>query len=130
METLEIRRTAARRAPGSKRHAITGVVASGNLEVLLERVLGGADAYAEDNIASFRDAAISLLDRIPAFDLDTMEKEQARLAQRLEKFARCHDTPEIWQAMGIAEADRIADLPDEEFNRVANAQEEATHDAR
>ena len=40
METLEICRTAARRAPGAKHHAITGVVASGNLEVLLERVLG------------------------------------------------------------------------------------------
>ena len=62
------------------------------------RLLGGADAYAEDSIDSFRDAAISLLDRIPAFDLDTMEKEHARLAQRLEKFGQCHDTPEIWKA--------------------------------
>src|SRR5690348_9741259 len=40
METLEIHRKAARRAPGEKSHCITGVVASGNLEVLLERVLG------------------------------------------------------------------------------------------
>jgi malonate decarboxylase beta subunit len=94
------------------------------------RLLGGADAYAEDNISSFRDATIRLLDRIPAFDLDTMEKEQARLAHRLERFGRCQDTPEIWQAMGIAESDRIADLPDEDFIRIANAQEEANHDAR
>ena len=43
METVEIRRTAARRAPGTKSHAITGVVASGNLEVLLERVLGDTE---------------------------------------------------------------------------------------
>lgn len=34
-------RDAARRATGEKRHGITGVVASGNLEVLLERVLDG-----------------------------------------------------------------------------------------
>ncbi|MBW0000769.1 MAG: biotin-independent malonate decarboxylase subunit beta [Verrucomicrobia bacterium] len=94
------------------------------------RVLGGADAYAGDNIASFRDATISLLDRIPAFDLDTMEKEQARLARRLERFGRCGDTPEIWQVLGIAEADRIADLADEDFVRIANAQEGANHDAR
>lgn len=94
------------------------------------RLLGGADAYAEDNIGSFRDAAIRLLDRIPAFDLGTMEQEQARLARRLEKFGRCQDTPEIWQAMGIAESDRVADLPDDDFNRLANAQEEANHDAR
>jgi malonate decarboxylase beta subunit len=94
------------------------------------RLLGGADAYAEDTIASFRDAAINLLDRIPTFDLDTMEKEQARLARRLEKFGRCEDTPEIWQAMGIAESDRLADLADEDFTRIANAQKEANHDAR
>jgi malonate decarboxylase beta subunit len=94
------------------------------------RLLGGADAYAEDNIASFREAAINLLDRIPAFDLETMAQEQARLARRLEKFGRCQDTPEIWQAMGIAEPDRIADLPDEDFDRIAHAQKEANHDAR
>jgi malonate decarboxylase delta subunit len=41
METLEIHRDAAKRATGAKAHGITGVVASGNLEVLLERVLEG-----------------------------------------------------------------------------------------
>lgn len=94
------------------------------------RLLAGADAYAEDSIDSFRDAAISLLDRIAAFDLDTMEKEQARLAQRLERFGHCTDTPEIWRAMGIAEPDRIADLSDKDFNEIAQAQKEANHDAR
>src|SRR5260370_20766479 len=43
MEILEIHRKAARRAPGDKSHGITGVVASGNLEVLLERVLDGTE---------------------------------------------------------------------------------------
>ena len=42
METLEIHQDAARRAGGEKRHGITGVVASGNLEVMLERVLDGS----------------------------------------------------------------------------------------
>ena len=41
METLEIHQDAARRAAGHKHHGITRVVASGNLEVLLERVLDG-----------------------------------------------------------------------------------------
>ena len=41
MEKLEIHRDAARRATGDKPYAITGVVASGNLEVLLERILDG-----------------------------------------------------------------------------------------
>ena len=43
MEILEIHRKAARRAPGDKSHGVTGVVASGDLEVLLERVLGGTE---------------------------------------------------------------------------------------
>ena len=41
METLEIHQDAAKRAGGEKHHGITGVVASGNLEVMLERVLDG-----------------------------------------------------------------------------------------
>lgn len=42
METLQIHRDAAKPAGGTKAYTITGVVASGNLEVLLERVLEGA----------------------------------------------------------------------------------------
>ena len=94
------------------------------------RLLGGADAYAADSIESFRDAALTLLDQAPAFDLETMEREQARLVHRLEQFGQCQDTPEIWQKMNIAEAGQIADLPDEDFQRIAQAQPEATHDAR
>ena len=39
MTTLEISQQTQRRAGGSRLHGLTGVVASGNLEVLLERVL-------------------------------------------------------------------------------------------
>ena len=39
MQTLNFRHTASRRLPGKKDKATIGVVASGNLEVLLERVL-------------------------------------------------------------------------------------------
>lgn len=39
METLNFRHTTARRASGSKHTAVVGVVASGNLEVLVERCL-------------------------------------------------------------------------------------------
>jgi malonate decarboxylase delta subunit len=39
METLSYRHATARRASGTKNIAIVGVVASGNLEVLVERVL-------------------------------------------------------------------------------------------
>ena len=41
MQTLSFKHTARSRLPGKKDKAIIGVVASGNLEVLLERVIPG-----------------------------------------------------------------------------------------
>ena len=50
MQTLRFRHTAKSRLSGKKAKAIIGVVASGNLEVLLERVL--PDAECEVDIAT------------------------------------------------------------------------------
>jgi malonate decarboxylase delta subunit len=50
MQILKFRHTAKRRLSGNKDNAIIGVVASGNLEVLLERVL--PDAACEVDIAT------------------------------------------------------------------------------
>ena len=50
MQTLKFRHTAKRRLSGNKGTAIIGVVASGNLEVLLERVL--PEAACEVDIAT------------------------------------------------------------------------------
>jgi malonate decarboxylase beta subunit len=94
------------------------------------RLLGGADAYASDSIESFRDVALGLIDKVPAFDLATMEREQARLLRRVEQFGQCHDTPEIWRKMNIPEAKNLSDLSDEDFTRVVQTQPDATHDAR
>ncbi len=57
METLEICQEAARRAPGGKASGITGVVASGNLEVLLERVLDGTrcEVHVKTPVGGFGD---------------------------------------------------------------------------
>jgi malonate decarboxylase delta subunit len=47
MLTLKFRHTAKRRLAGKRVTAIIGVVASGNLEVLLERVLPGAECEVD-----------------------------------------------------------------------------------
>jgi malonate decarboxylase delta subunit len=47
MQTLRFRHTAKRRLSGTKDTAIVGVVASGNLEILLERVLPEAACEVE-----------------------------------------------------------------------------------
>ncbi len=47
METMSFLHTAARALPGARASAIIGVVASGNLEALFERVLGGHECVVE-----------------------------------------------------------------------------------
>ena len=47
MQSLTFTHTAKRRLSGAKQNAIIGVVASGDLEVLLERVLPGAACEVE-----------------------------------------------------------------------------------
>jgi malonate decarboxylase delta subunit len=57
MEQFQVRGMATRRAPGSRRQAIIGVNASGNLEVLIERVLPDNECLVEvaTAITGFRD---------------------------------------------------------------------------
>lgn len=52
METLSYRHKAQRRAAGSKPMAITGVVASGNLEVLVERILPDTECQVDISTAA------------------------------------------------------------------------------
>jgi malonate decarboxylase delta subunit len=47
METLKFRHQAARPLSGTRRQALLGVVASGNLEALFERALDGTDCQIE-----------------------------------------------------------------------------------
>ncbi|AWB25856.1 malonate decarboxylase acyl carrier protein [Methylobacterium currus] len=47
MEKLSFRHTTRRALPGARAQAITGVVASGDLEVLLERVLPATECMVE-----------------------------------------------------------------------------------
>jgi len=47
METFSYRHKADRRSTGSRAQAIVGVVASGNLEVLVERILPGTECQVE-----------------------------------------------------------------------------------
>ena len=49
MMNLKVKHTAKQRLPGHKEKAIVGVVASGNLEVLLERTLHGSECEIEIN---------------------------------------------------------------------------------
>jgi len=94
------------------------------------RLLGIADAFADDAMASFRDAALTLIETAPRFDLAAMQAEQTRLERRLERFGACKDAREIWAALGVNAPDEIPDLDAAAFVEIANARAEKSHDAR
>ncbi|HTB67065.1 MAG TPA: biotin-independent malonate decarboxylase subunit beta [Steroidobacteraceae bacterium] len=94
------------------------------------RLLGGADAFAEDSMEGFRAAAKMLLTQVPAFDLKTMQAEHERLRERHRLFATCADAVAMWKTLGIKEPEAIRDMDTKSFAALANSIKGANHDAR
>jgi malonate decarboxylase beta subunit len=94
------------------------------------RLIGGADAFAEDSMDGFRAAAKSLMAKVPPFDLKTMQAEQERLAARQQRFGACDDAVSMWRILGIKEPEAIRDMDSKDFAALANSIKEANHDAR
>ncbi len=94
------------------------------------RLLGVANAFADDSIESFRAATLALIERAPRFDLASMQAEQARLEQRLERFGAAKDATEIWSDLGIQRPETIPDLTTEAFIKVVESLKEQDYDAR
>ena len=94
------------------------------------RLIGGADTFAEDSMEGFRAAAKTLMAKVPAFDLNTMQAEQERLATRQKRFGACDDAVSMWRILGIKEPEAIRDMDSKEFAALANSIKEANHDAR
>jgi len=61
------------------------------------RLIGGADAFAEDTMDGFRTAVKEVLAKVPAFDLKTLQAEQKRLAARLSQLGQCDDAVSMWK---------------------------------
>jgi malonate decarboxylase beta subunit len=94
------------------------------------RLIGGADAFAEDSMEGFRAAAKAVLANIPAFDLKTMQMEHERLAAREKRFGACDDAVSMWRILGIKDPEAIRDMDGKDFAALANSIKEANHDAR
>jgi malonate decarboxylase beta subunit len=94
------------------------------------RLLGGADAFVDDTIEAFRAAALLLIERAPAFGLDVLKAEQARLAERLKRFGACADGLDIWKQEGIVDAASVPGMSAEDFTALANRIREPRYDAR
>jgi malonate decarboxylase beta subunit len=94
------------------------------------RLIGGADAFVDDTIEAFRAAAPFLIERAPAFGLDVLKAEQARLAERLNRFGACADGLDIWKQEGIVDAASVPGMSAEDFTALANRIREPRYDAR
>jgi malonate decarboxylase beta subunit len=93
-------------------------------------LIGGADAFVDDEAGAFRQAALAALDRPSRFGLEVLQAEQRRLERRLERFGAARDGTDVWTALGIAEPAGIPDLGTDEFLRRAAGKRETADDAR
>ncbi|WP_132253110.1 biotin-independent malonate decarboxylase subunit beta [Methylobacterium segetis] len=94
------------------------------------RLIGGADTFVDDTVAAFREAALALIGRAPAFDLATLEAEQARLERRLADFGECRDATEIWSRLGVNDPAAVPGLTAADFDALVAGLRETGHDAR
>jgi malonate decarboxylase beta subunit len=82
-------------------------------------LLGDCQALVADSVAAFRQAAIDAIAAcrpVPAeLTLEALEREQALLAQRLERFGAMTEPMEIWRALGIADPASVPLLDAEQF---------------
>ncbi len=94
------------------------------------RLIGGADVYARDTMAGFREAAIAALKDAPRFDLASLKAEQKRLKKRLKRFGDCDMATDMWKALGIKDAGAVRDMGDEAFLKLVDEYAGRDHDAR
>ena len=85
-------------------------------------LLGDCATLVADSVADFRTAAIAACDLDPAqLTLDALEREQAMLGERIERFGALRDPLDVWRALGIAEPERVPMLDAAEFIAIAGA---------
>jgi malonate decarboxylase beta subunit len=94
------------------------------------RLIGGADAFAEDSMDGFRAAAEAVLAKVPSLDLRTMQAEQERLTSRQQRLGACDDAVSMWRILGIKDPKAIRDMDGKDLTALANGIKEANHDAR
>ena len=94
------------------------------------RLIGGAEVLVDDTMTSFREAATHLIKRAPPLDAVTLEAEQSRLEQRLERFGRCEDARDIWVSLGAPDARSLPAMAYGDFVVLADRLDTPRHDAR
>jgi malonate decarboxylase beta subunit len=76
-------------------------------------LIGDCDALVEDDVAAFRTAAIATLDKPRPVTLNGLEAEHALIDARMALLGEQVEGDEaiaLWSLLGVADADRVADL--------------------
>ena len=84
------------------------------------RLIRVADAFADDDVDSFRAAALALLVRPATIDLDALKAKQAYLEQRLADFGGCADALDLWGRMGVEDPADVPSVSAESFGQIVN----------
>jgi malonate decarboxylase beta subunit len=86
-------------------------------------LLGDCQAIVADSVAQFRQAAIAMIAscraRPTALGLDELEREQALLGERIERFGAMADSLDIWAALGVAQPSALPMLDAADFAAAA-----------
>ncbi|MYZ44771.1 biotin-independent malonate decarboxylase subunit beta [Schauerella aestuarii] len=93
-------------------------------------LLGAVDAFVDDAIPQFRDAAITLIANFPALNLERLALVQSALAERLARFGDCADAADVWRALGVAAGVDVPDLEPAAFLALVQSLKEDDHDVR
>lgn len=93
-------------------------------------LVGGADAFVDDDVAAFRTAAIAALARPESLAAGTLAGEQARLERRIARFGELLDATDIWAALGIDDPTAVPDMAADRFAALAATHRESADDAR
>lgn len=84
-------------------------------------LLGDCTRLCDDDVAAFRGALIAALADVAPFTLESVEREHALLARRLEAYGASADAHDIWRARGFAQPDAVPLMPTDVFLAVAGA---------
>ncbi|MFL9925943.1 biotin-independent malonate decarboxylase subunit beta [Herbaspirillum lusitanum] len=88
-------------------------------------LLGDCQRVVNDDSAAFRAAAIDALTQLRgsevALSLQALEAEQQMLEQRIARFGEAQDPIEIWEQLGVPQAQHIPMLEADRFTEIADA---------
>ncbi|WP_342616234.1 biotin-independent malonate decarboxylase subunit beta [Rhodoferax sp. GW822-FHT02A01] len=82
-------------------------------------LMGDCDQLVEDDVQEFRAAAITLLGQSRALTLEGLLEEHRVLTQRLNTVGDCADAVDIWQRLGVAHPEQVADMEAEQLRALA-----------